>query len=98
MMDRVVSRWEAVVAYVDDSWVGSPDKQTHLVHLEALFATLAANGQAINLENCVFTILTLEILGHAISAAGSNPMAGHIAAINTSPALRTSNNHNVFSA
>jgi hypothetical protein len=98
MMDHVVSRWETVVAYMDNSWVGSPDRQTHLVHLEALFAALAANGLATNLEKCVFAIPTLEILGHAISAAGSTPTAGHTAAIDTSPALRTSNNRNVFSA
>jgi hypothetical protein len=40
---------EGVLAYMDDSRVGSPDRQTHLLHLEAFFYTLAANGLAINL-------------------------------------------------
>jgi hypothetical protein len=56
---------------MDDSQFGSPDRQTHLIHLEAFFSALAANGLAINLEKCVFAVLTLELLGHKISAAGS---------------------------
>jgi hypothetical protein len=39
---------------MDDSRVGSPDRQTHLRHLEAFFSALATNGLAINLEKCVF--------------------------------------------
>jgi hypothetical protein len=35
---------------MDDSHVGSPDMQTHLLHLEAFFNALAANGLTINLE------------------------------------------------
>jgi hypothetical protein len=51
MMDHVVSKLEAVIAYMDDSWVGSPNRQTHLIHLEGLFTAMDANGLAINLEN-----------------------------------------------
>jgi hypothetical protein len=34
MIDRTVNNLEAVFAYMDDSWVGSPDRQAHLIHLE----------------------------------------------------------------
>jgi hypothetical protein len=51
MMDHVVSKLEAVIAYMDDSWVGSPNRQTHLIHLEGLFTAMDTNGLAINLEN-----------------------------------------------
>jgi hypothetical protein len=77
MMDPTVRHFEAVFAYMDDFRVGSPDMQTHFIHLAALFTALAANGLTINLEKCVFAILTLEILGHTILAAGSAPTAGH---------------------
>jgi hypothetical protein len=86
MMDRTVDNWEAVFAYMEDSQAGSPDRQTYLINLEAFFSALAANGLAIILEKCVFAILTLEILGHMISAAGSAAMAEHTAAINSCPA------------
>ncbi len=51
MMERTTDGLEGVFAYMDDLWVGSPDKQTHLRHLEAFFSALAANGLSINLEN-----------------------------------------------
>ncbi len=66
---------------MDDSRVGSPDRQTHLHHLEAFFKALAANGLAINLEKCVFATPSLEILGHAILATGGAPTADHAAEI-----------------
>jgi hypothetical protein len=82
-----------------DSRVGSPDRQTHLLHLEASFNTLAANGLTINLEKCVFVVPTLEILGRRITTTGSAPTAGHAAEIKSaSPTpLRTSSNFSVFS-
>ncbi len=76
-MDRTTDDLEGVFAYMDDSWVGSPDRQTHLRHLEAFFNALATNGLAINLEKCVFTAPSLEILGHTISAAGVAPTTDH---------------------
>jgi hypothetical protein len=71
----------ADVSTDDDSRDGSPDRQTHRIHLEAFFSALASNGLAINLKKCVFAVLTLEILGHTISVAGSAPTAKHTAAI-----------------
>jgi hypothetical protein len=44
MMDRTTDGLEGVLAYMDDSRVGSPDRQTHLRHLEAFFTALATNG------------------------------------------------------
>jgi hypothetical protein len=35
MMDCTVDGLEGVFAYMDDSRVGSPDRQTQLLHLEA---------------------------------------------------------------
>jgi hypothetical protein len=66
---------------MDDSWVSSPERQTHLRHLEAFFTTLDTNGLAINLDKCVFATPSLEILSHTISAAGAAPTADHAAKI-----------------
>ncbi len=49
MVDRTTYGLEGVFAYMDDSRVGSPDRQTHLHHLVEFFKALAANGLAINL-------------------------------------------------
>jgi hypothetical protein len=77
MMDRTTDGLEGVFAYMDDSGVGSPDRQTHLRHLEAFFNALATNGLAISLEKCVFAAPSVEILGHTISATGAAPTADH---------------------
>ncbi len=60
MMDRTTDGLESVFAYMDDSRLGSPDRQTHLRHLDAFFNTLATNGLAINLEKYVFAVPSLE--------------------------------------
>jgi hypothetical protein len=77
MMDCTTDGLEGVFAYMDDSCVGSPDRQTHLHYLQAFFKALAANGLAIKLEKCVFATPSLEILGHMISATGAAPTADH---------------------
>ncbi len=84
-MDRTTDGLKGVFAYMDDSRVGSLDRQTHLRHLEAFFTALAANGLAINLEKCVFATPSLEILGHRISVAGAAPVADHTAKIENCP-------------
>jgi hypothetical protein len=61
MMDRTTDGQEGVFAYMDDSRVGSPDRQTHLCHLEAFFTALATNGLA-NLEKCIFATLPWKFL------------------------------------
>jgi hypothetical protein len=96
MMDRTVDGLEGVFAYIDDSRVGSPDRQTHFLHLEALFNSLAAKGLAINLQKCVFAVPTLEILGLMILKTGSAPMVGHATAIESPPPVRTSSHCSVF--
>jgi hypothetical protein len=47
-MDRTTDGLEGVFAYMDESHVGSLDRQTHFRHLEAFFTALAFNGLASN--------------------------------------------------
>jgi hypothetical protein len=44
-------------------------RSKHRTHLRTLFAILAANGLALNLEKCVYGVSELDFLGHRISAA-----------------------------
>jgi hypothetical protein len=46
-----------------------------------LFAILAANGLALNLEKCIFTIPELDFLGHRISVAGVAPLQENVQVI-----------------
>ncbi len=84
-MDRTTDGLEVVFAYMVDSRVGSKDRQTHLLHLEAFIPALATNGLAMNLEKCVFATPSLEILGHKILATGAARMGDHAAEIENCP-------------
>jgi hypothetical protein len=100
IMDRTIDGLEGVIAYMDDSRVGSPNSQTHLLHLEDFFNALATNGLAINLEKCAFAVPSLEIFGYTISETGSTPTADdatEIGSCPTPPPLRISSNCKVFS-
>jgi hypothetical protein len=96
-IDRTYTDLEGTFPYMDDTRVGSPDRETHLHHLSKLFAALALNGLAINLEKCVFAVQTLEFLGHRTSTACSAPATNHTAEIQNCSSPRTSSNCNVFS-
>jgi hypothetical protein len=85
MIDETKDGLEGVFAYMDDSRVGSLDRQTHLRHLGAFFTALATNGLAINLDKCVFAAPSLDFLGHTISATGAAPTADHAAEITNCP-------------
>jgi hypothetical protein len=85
MKVRTTDGLEGVFAYMGDSPVGSPDRETHLRYLKAFLTALATDGLAINLETCVFATPSLEILGHKISAKKAAPMADHVAEIENCP-------------
>jgi hypothetical protein len=48
MIDRTCADLEGTFPYMDDTRVGSPDREMHLHHLYKLFSALAVNGLAIN--------------------------------------------------
>jgi hypothetical protein len=50
-------------------------------HLRTLFAILAANGLALNLEKCVFAVPELDFLGHRISTACVAPLQDNVQVI-----------------
>ncbi len=58
-MDCAVDNLEAVFAYMDDSQVGSPDRQTHLIHYEHFFPGLATNSSPSIWKN-VFLLFQLQ--------------------------------------
>jgi hypothetical protein len=69
-----------VFSFLDDDGVFSKTLQ-HWTHLRTLYAILAANGLALNLEKCVFAVSELDFLGHHISAAGVAPLRDNVQVI-----------------
>jgi hypothetical protein len=98
MMDQITDGLEGVFAYMDNSRVGSPDRQTHLRHLEAFFNALATNGLAINLEKCVLQPPLLKFLATRFWRQERPPRPITPPKSKIARPLRTSSSCNVFSA
>jgi hypothetical protein len=69
LKDNILMGLDYVFSFLDDHSVFSKSREQHWTHLCTLFAILAANGLALNLEKCVFAVSELDFLGHGISAA-----------------------------
>ncbi len=81
LKDNILMGLEYVFSFLDDDGVFSKSKEEHWTHLRTLFAILAANGLALNLEKCVFAVSKLDFLGHRISAAGVAPLQENVQVI-----------------
>jgi cleavage and polyadenylation specificity factor subunit 1 len=81
LKDNILMGLEYVFSFLGDDGVFSKSKEEHWTHLRTLFAILAANGLALNLEKCVFAVPELDFLGHRISAAGVAPLRDNIQVI-----------------
>ena len=85
MMDRLFGGQPWAFVYLDDILVASSDLAEHLVHLEAVFGILAANGLVINPDKCCFAQPAVEFLGHAVCAEGILPLPAHVQAVAAFP-------------
>ena len=56
LKDNILMRLDYVFSLLDDDRVFSKSRGQHWTHLRTLFAILAANGLALNLEKCVFAV------------------------------------------
>jgi hypothetical protein len=81
LKDNILMGLDYVFSFLDDDGVFSKSKEQHWTHLHMLFAILAANGLALNLEKCVFAVSELDFLGHRISAAGIVPLLENVQVI-----------------
>jgi hypothetical protein len=74
LKDNILMGLDYVFSFLDDEGVFIKSREQHWTNLRTLFAILAANGLALNLEKCVFAVPELDFLGHRISAAGVAPL------------------------
>jgi hypothetical protein len=52
LIDNILMSLDYVFSFLDDDRVYSKTREQHWEHLRTLFAILAANGLALNLEKC----------------------------------------------
>ncbi|CAH8608971.1 unnamed protein product [Schistosoma mattheei] len=80
-IDDVFRGLNFVHAYVDDCLIASPDRETHLKHLDLVFERLQKHGITVNVQKCQFGTDSLDFLGHTIDAQGIRPLRTKVAAI-----------------
>ena len=70
MMDNILMNVSNVKCYVDDVVIHSATAESHVKHLENLFALLLNHGLGIQLKKCSFMQPCVELLGHRIDKEG----------------------------
>ena len=62
--------WQFALVYVDDILIFSPDFDTHLAHLTAVFDRLRCANLKLKPQKCRFAAREVTYLGHIISKQG----------------------------
>ena len=88
-VDEAFLRLDFVYAYIDDVMRATSSADEHLHHLECIFQCLFHYGIVINPAKCVFSVTSLDFLGHHVSAAGTSPLSSKVQAIAYFPAPTT---------
>jgi hypothetical protein len=81
LKDNILMGLDYVFSFLDDDGVFSKSREQHWTQLRTLFAILAANGLALNLEKSMFAVSELDFLGHRISATGVAPLRDNVQVI-----------------
>ena len=75
--------------YLDDVIVYSPDFDTHVRHLEAVFERLRSYGLKLRPDKCVLFQKQVKFLGHLVSSDGVAPDPDKIACVQSWPVPQT---------
>lgn len=70
-----------VLAFMDDTSIGTETEEEHLKSLESLLETLLRAGVRLKLSKCSFGVRSAEVLGHMIDSEGIRPSRAHVEAI-----------------
>ncbi len=85
MMDVLLQGLPHTFVYLDDCLVASRTQEDHVLHLGQVIERLHAAGLRINFKKCVFSVSSLQFLGHTVSAAGMAPVFDNVIAVKNFP-------------
>ena len=89
LVNEVLSGLTFAFGYLDDILVYSPDMETHLEHLRALFMKLREADLKLKEVKCNFLKKHIQYLGHIILGKGITPMPEKLACIKDMPPPKT---------
>ena len=85
LINEVLAPFDFAFGYLDNILIYSSDIETHLQHLEAIFAWHREVGLKLKREKCNFIKEHLQYLGHIISGKGITPVPEKLVSINIMP-------------
>jgi Reverse transcriptase (RNA-dependent DNA polymerase)/RNase H-like domain found in reverse transcriptase len=85
LMDQCFQDLSFLFTYLDDHLIFSKSVPEHMQHLRLLFQRLEQYGFVINPDKCEFLQTEIVFLGHRVTAAGLEPVAEHVAAVQRFP-------------
>ena len=81
LMDRVLRGLNNVIVYVDDILIFSPDKASHLQHIQAVLERIQEHGLTSHGDKCIIGCSEVSYLGHTFSKDGMSPDPSKISVI-----------------
>ena len=85
-METLLQGIPGVCVYIDDILVTGKTKTEHLEHLTAVLGRLQEAGMRLKKEKCAYLLLSVEYLGHIISAEGLRTADSKVEAVVRAPA------------
>ncbi len=85
-----------IFAYLDDVIIASPDADSHLASLEAVFDHFRTAGLKVKLSKCEFLKNCIRFLGHEADSSGIHTQADKIQAVSNFPVPTTVDNVRSF--
>lgn len=85
LMERLVGGLEGILPYLDDIIVYARTEGELIEKVRALLAIFAENGLRLKKEKCVFRTMSLDFLGHRVTADGISPLKDKVEPIKRAP-------------
>lgn len=85
LIHEVLRGLDFAFPYIDDIIIASASEEEHKDHLRQLFSRLIEHHLTINVAKCEFAKAEISFLGHKVTAAGIQPLAEKVEAINSFP-------------
>jgi hypothetical protein len=80
-MDRVKNKLSFCFTFQDNLEVVIRSDTEHRQHLHIIFTGLRKHGLVINGEKCIFSVLSIDFLGHRVDAASITPLPQYVFAV-----------------
>ena len=88
-MEGILRGLENVCVYIDDILVTGASEQEHLHMLDEVLTRLGEAGLKLKWSKCFFLQMSVEYLGHNISAEGLRPTQEKVRALTEAPSPKS---------